>query len=145
VSEYKIEDGIPVPLPQRKTPAQLVAALVEDIAAGIRVLRTRDGKPVTDEECEERARNICTSILLDFAFEKAPSWTDASPEVRDAIDRMLAEAFDTLRGKTVPEWSTPLIAGRPVGHSWSCRCPPCEEYKVRTTVGGETSKEGNGS
>jgi hypothetical protein len=54
-----------------RTPAQLVAALVEDIAAGIRVLRTRDGKPITDEEAEERARNLVTTLVLNYTiFDK---------------------------------------------------------------------------
>jgi hypothetical protein len=129
-----------------RTPAQLVAALVEDIAAGIRVLRTRDGKPITDEEAEERARNIVTGVLLNFTvFEKAPVRLGTGPEVTDAINRLAKQMGEFGGQPNYIEWQTPLISGRPVGHSWSCRCPPCEEYKARTTVGEETSKERNGS
>ncbi len=32
-----------------------IETLINDIADGIRVFRTRDGKPLTDEECHERA------------------------------------------------------------------------------------------
>lgn len=39
-------------------------ALVPVIADGIRVLRTRDGVPLTEEQIEERARNIATGLMF---------------------------------------------------------------------------------
>lgn len=43
------------------------AALTCDIAAGIQVLRTRDGiEEVTDEVCVERARNIAAGVMGNF-------------------------------------------------------------------------------
>lgn len=34
------------------------------IADGMRVLRTRDGVKLTDEQIEERARNIATALMF---------------------------------------------------------------------------------
>ncbi len=39
-------------------------AAVPVIADGIRVLRTRDGVPLTEEQIEERARNIATGLMF---------------------------------------------------------------------------------
>jgi len=47
-------------------PAPTVRLLLQDIAEGIRVLQTRDGIDLTDEQILERARNIVTGLLGNF-------------------------------------------------------------------------------
>lgn len=42
--------------------------LVDEIAAGIRILQTRDGVDVTDEQVRERARNIATALTDRWKF-----------------------------------------------------------------------------
>jgi hypothetical protein len=43
-----------------------VRLLLEDVAAGIRVLKTRDGVAVTDEQVLERARNIVAGLIGNY-------------------------------------------------------------------------------
>ena len=50
-------------------PSRTTAQLTADIAAGIRVLRDRDGVPVTEEQVMERARNIVTGLLGNYRIE----------------------------------------------------------------------------
>ena len=90
-----------------------IEKLVQLIAAGLRVFRTRDGKPLTDEECLERARNIATHVIVGYEMRELPALPPAM---------------------TVKEWArldfdTPLIEGRPVGHTWSCQCTKCHTFK----------------
>jgi hypothetical protein len=47
----------------RPAPAADPVDLLEDIAAGVRVLRVRDGLDVSEEAVYERARNILTALL----------------------------------------------------------------------------------
>jgi hypothetical protein len=47
----------------RPAPAADPVDLLEDIAAGVRVLRGRDGLEVSEELVYERARNILTALL----------------------------------------------------------------------------------
>ena len=43
-----------------------VRLLLQDVADGIRVLPTRDGVDLTDEQIIERARNIVTGLLGNY-------------------------------------------------------------------------------
>ena len=43
-----------------------VRLLLQDVAAGIRVLRTRDGLDISDEQILERARNIVTGLVGNY-------------------------------------------------------------------------------
>lgn len=88
-----------------------MAALLKLIEDGIRVLRTLESVQVSDEQCEERANGIGAQILGNYMVVPLP---DAHPA-----------GFD---------WDTSFIAGRPLGHTWSCMCRPCAEYKARVTV-----------
>ncbi|HXU02835.1 MAG TPA: hypothetical protein VN903_17840 [Polyangia bacterium] len=47
-------------------PAPTVRHLLQDIAEGIRVLQTRDGIDLTNEQILERARNIVTGLLGNY-------------------------------------------------------------------------------
>lgn len=66
----------------RASEREQAAEAVAIIADGLRVLRTRDGVPLTEDQVMERARNIAmglTGIRLDgvrFAARRAPDFTD---------------------------------------------------------------------
>jgi hypothetical protein len=47
-------------------PAPTVRLLLQDIAEGIRVLQTRDGVELSNEQILERARNIVTGLLGNY-------------------------------------------------------------------------------
>jgi hypothetical protein len=47
-------------------PAPTVRLLLQDVAEGIRVLQTRDGIELSDEQILERARNIVTGLLGNY-------------------------------------------------------------------------------
>lgn len=63
------------------TKAEIIP-LVNLVADGIRVFRTRDGKPITDEECEERARNLVESLRAEYIFIPRPEMLPACFEMR---------------------------------------------------------------
>jgi hypothetical protein len=46
-----------------------VRLLLEDIAAGIRVLQTRDGIALSNEQILERARNIVTGLIGNYRIQ----------------------------------------------------------------------------
>jgi hypothetical protein len=56
--------------------------VTRDIADGIRVLRTRDGVPLTDDMIDERARNIAAGLTgiplagVRFGVRQAPDFAD---------------------------------------------------------------------
>lgn len=88
-----------------------MAALLKIVEDGVRILRTRDGVQVTDAQCEERANNIVAALV---GNHMVIPWPDEPPA-----------DFD---------WNTSYIAGRPLGHTWSCLRRSCAEYKARVTV-----------
>jgi hypothetical protein len=55
--------------PKSRLPAQTVRLLVEDIAEGIRVLQTRDGVALSDDQIAERARNIVTGLIGNYRIQ----------------------------------------------------------------------------
>jgi hypothetical protein len=50
-----------------------VRLLLQDIAEGIRVLQTRDGVDLTNEQILERARNIVTGLLGNYRIRSLDS------------------------------------------------------------------------
>ena len=54
-------------------PAPTVRLLLQDIAEGIRVLQTRDGVDLTNEQILERARNIVTGLLGNYRIRSLDS------------------------------------------------------------------------
>lgn len=50
----------------RSASATLASEIVEDIAAGIRVLRTRDGIDLQEDQIYERARNIAAGLIVNY-------------------------------------------------------------------------------
>jgi hypothetical protein len=53
--------------------------VVDTIANGLLVLRTRDKSPITNEQINERARNIATVLLATLCIEK-PCEDDECPK-----------------------------------------------------------------
>jgi hypothetical protein len=51
---------------QKPVPGMTVRLLLQDVAEGIRVLQTRDGIDLTNEQILERARNIVTGLLGNY-------------------------------------------------------------------------------
>lgn len=45
---------------------ETVAALINDVAAGVRVLRDRDQVPLTEAQVADRARNIVTGLIGNY-------------------------------------------------------------------------------
>jgi hypothetical protein len=69
---FQIEAAIRAALAPR-APAD-VASVIDLMAEGVRVLVTRDGVDLTDEQVIERARNLATTVLCEFeVFERAPA------------------------------------------------------------------------
>lgn len=61
-------DGVRIPPPGRS----LADRLVDDVFEGLRVLRVRDGLPVSDEACRERANNIVCGVLNNYSVREIP-------------------------------------------------------------------------
>jgi hypothetical protein len=75
----------------RRTPTtQLptVRQLLEDVAAGIRVLQTRDGVAVSDDQILERARNIVAGLIGNYRI--------SSLDARDAGAARAVRQLDLL-------------------------------------------------
>ena len=86
-----------IPLPMRREMARTrrktaavqmptVRHLLKDVADGIRVLQTRDGIEVSDEQILERARNIVTGLIGNYSIRSLDG-----PELRAAtrsVDQM---------------------------------------------------------
>ncbi|HVZ88725.1 MAG TPA: hypothetical protein VHG72_17260 [Polyangia bacterium] len=79
-----------------------VRLLLQDIAEGIRVLQTRDGVELSDEQILERARNIVTGLLGNYRIRSleprapAPSGTGQQMDLLDQIEER-AEARNNGR------------------------------------------------
>ena len=54
--------------------------LLDDIAAGIRVLQTRDGIALTDEQILERARNIVAGLIGNYNIRSIEAHARAAGE-----------------------------------------------------------------
>jgi hypothetical protein len=77
-----------------RSPASLstVRLLLQDIAAGIRVLQSRDGVPLSDEQILERARNIVTGLIGNYRITSRE--TSASRPARPIVQLDLLDALD---------------------------------------------------
>jgi hypothetical protein len=87
-----------------------VRLLVDDIAAGIRVLQSRDGVPVSNDQILERARNIVTALIGNYrihSVEAKPRREEAAngigqldllehfeDDLEDRLDDRLDDRFD---------------------------------------------------
>jgi len=57
--------------------------MVADVAQGVRVLRTRDGVPLTDAQIADRARNIVAALLGNYRIEPFTGVRYARPTVTE--------------------------------------------------------------
>lgn len=80
-----------------------IRLLLEDVAAGIRVLQTRDGVGLSDEQILERARNIVTGLIGNYQIQALDPRSASAPRAarnvaqldlleRAAVDRRTARA-----------------------------------------------------
>jgi hypothetical protein len=53
-------------MPRAKTTGTTARLLVEDVAEGIRVLQTRDGIKLSEDQIVERARNIVAGLIGNY-------------------------------------------------------------------------------
>ena len=53
--------------------------MVEDVADGIRVLQTRDGIKLSEEQIVERARNIVAGLIGNYAIQSLDVREPAAP------------------------------------------------------------------
>ena len=56
-------------MPRSRTAGHTVRLLVEDVAEGIRVLQTRDGVKLSEDQIVERARNIVAGLIGNYTFQ----------------------------------------------------------------------------
>jgi hypothetical protein len=86
----------------KPAPLPTVRLLLQDVAAGIRVLQTRDGIELTDEQILERARNIVTGLLGNYKIRsleaRAARGTEASHQM-DLLDQIEARAEARNNGR----------------------------------------------
>jgi hypothetical protein len=83
-----------------------VRLLLQDVAEGIRVLQTRDGVDLSDEQILERARNIVTGLLgnyrirsIDDAREPAGHPDPGAMHQMDLLDQIEARAEARNNGR----------------------------------------------
>ena len=67
---------------------ETVRALVDDISAGIRVLSSRDGLAVSEDQIAERARNIVTGLIGNYKIQ--------SLDAREAAEARHAQSARTV-------------------------------------------------
>src|SRR4051794_23958115 len=87
-----------------------VRLLLQDIASGIRVLRTRDGLDVSDEQILERARNIVTGLVGNYriaSLDPATTKPATGPARRRPIVQLdLLAAIDRTAALIAKDHST---------------------------------------
>jgi len=83
-----------------------VRLLLQDVAEGIRVLQTRDGVDLSNEQILERARNIVTGLLgnyrirsIDDAREPADRSEPGTVHQMDLLDQIEARAEARNNGR----------------------------------------------
>lgn len=79
-----------------------VRLLLQDVADGIRVLQTRDGIDLTDEQIIERARNIVTGLLGNYrirSLDPRPARPAAPAHQMDLLDEIEARAEARNNGR----------------------------------------------
>ena len=78
-----------------------VRHLLQDVADGIRVLQTRDGIELSDDQIIERARNIVTGLLGNYRIRAIETRPDRpAPSVQmDLLDQIEARAEARNNGR----------------------------------------------
>jgi hypothetical protein len=88
-----------------------VRLLVEDVADGIRVLQTRDGVKLSEDQIVERARNIVAGLIGNYAIQsldareaaqsRAPSRAPRTVDQLDLLDQVEKRAERQHGGRPV--------------------------------------------
>lgn len=79
-----------------------VRLLLQDVADGIRVLQTRDGVELSDEQIIERARNIVTGLLGNYqirSLDSRPARIAPATHQMDLLDQIEARAEARNNGR----------------------------------------------
>jgi hypothetical protein len=92
---------------QKAVPVMTVRLLLQDVAEGIRVLQTRDGIDLSDDQILERARNIVTGLLGNYRIRSIdPRETNDSDSAEsgqvhqmDLLDQIEARAEARNNGR----------------------------------------------
>jgi len=62
---------------------ELLASLVDDVAAGVRVLVTRDGVALTEAQIRDRARNVVCGLIGNYDIKPLVGVRYARPVVTE--------------------------------------------------------------
>jgi len=81
-------------MPRQRTTSNTVRLLVEDVADGIRVLQTRDGVKLSEDQVVERARNIVAGLIGNYAFQSLDARDPVAPPA--AATKRPARTVDQL-------------------------------------------------
>lgn len=78
----------------RRRAAATIHSLMSDLSAGIRVLRTRDGVAISDEQCTERAANILCGLMGNYRIEPLEplvgvTYSRPAPTEQDFMDERI--------------------------------------------------------
>ena len=92
----------------RRRPPSLptVRLLLQDVAAGLRVLRTRDGLDISDDQVLERARNIVTGLVGNYRIASLDPTTAPAPTRRPIVQLDLLAALDQTAAQIAKSHST---------------------------------------
>lgn len=72
-----------------------VRLLVEDVADGIRVLQTRDGVKLSEDQIVERARNIVAGLIGNYAIQSLDA-RETPPPPRTSRAARTVDQLDLL-------------------------------------------------
>jgi hypothetical protein len=100
-------------MPRSRTAGHTVRLLVEDVAEGIRVLQTRDGIKLSEDQIVERARNIVAGLIGNYTFQsldaREPAQTPGSAKQRGSRTVDQLDLLDQVEKRADRQH-----AGRPV-------------------------------
>jgi hypothetical protein len=83
-------------------PAPTVRGLLHDVAEGIRVLQTRDGLQLSEQQIQERARNIVAGLLGNYRIRPLEGREPQGPAPvaqMDLLDQLERRAEARNNGK----------------------------------------------
>lgn len=89
-----------------------VRLLVEDVAEGIRVLKTRDGVKLSEDQVIERARNIVAGLIGNYAIQSLDAREVSPPPARASRGARTVDQLDLL--DQVEKRAERQHGGRPV-------------------------------
>jgi len=97
---------------------QTIAKLLADVAAGIRVLATRDGVALTEKQVAERARNIVAGLMGNYRILAHDDDDEEEVAHRPVPTPREAHRAPTKQGDAQSGESDSAVAHRPGPGSW---------------------------